>query len=658
MPVRQPVEPAADLLLHDELDRILTVGQRLQVEAHVEDPGAVSGRRQRHGGRSAEGAQVGRHLRGRAVVRQGADAHGGPQAGAVGAHQGDGQVVAPGRGPHVDGVPEPQHLGALAHVLLDRDQQVVGPEGPGHQVHLEGVGAVAGVDERDAPRTAEGAQVGRHPRLPAVAEPLEAHRGPDPHRAGQGHGGGQVVFPAAAEGAVGDLQDQVGAVVAGDVEAAVVVGDHAHWEAPDGALGRARLEAGHELADAGVAAVGVAEQHRDVVPGMGGLLRPAGVEGDEGRVAVPARELVARVEVDPHGGVVGRHEADRRRVGGHEGAVLGGDRQQLPVLGNPEVVPLAAAVHEGSAHEVVVAHDVDPLGRREAALLVVAVVVRPQLVGHRMQGHADGVAHAGGEDAPPRAVGVELQDLAALGAVRHLLGRVAHDLQAGLLAAQVAARTHGDVELLVDLVEDDRARVVPALPRDVADDDLPFLVDEVAVVVAGPLDAVLVAHVQIALVEGQAVSLDEAPEGDDLLVGDAVAVAVGQGDDLAAAHVAHVEHAAIVEGHQPGLAEQVAGGEDLHREARRQVDGQALGDVAAEPGRDLDLDGLQAEVDRRRQDALGVAARGPVGRPARVVAGVVLGRQGEAGRQGGDGRCRQDPRTHGQVPRQAGCHRE
>ena len=46
----------------------------------------------------------------------------------------------------------------------------------------------------------------------------------------------------------------------------------------------------------------------------------------------------------------------------------------------------------------------------------------------------------------------------------------------------------------------------------------------------------------------------EAAQGDDALVGDAIAVAVGQGDDLVSAHVGHVQYTIGVKGHKARFA--------------------------------------------------------------------------------------------------------
>ena len=68
----------------------------------------------------------------------------------------------------------------------------------------------------------------------------------------------------------------------------------------------------------------------------------------------------------------------------------------------------------------------------------------------------------------------------------------------------------------------------------------------------------------------------ESAQGDDALVGDAIAVAVGQGDDLASAHVGHVQHPVGIKSHKAGFAQPLVG-EDVGREARGKVEHQVLG---------------------------------------------------------------------------------
>ena len=584
----------------------------------------LAGRGQRHVRGAAKGRQVRRHPRVPSVGRQRLDAHRGLQLGRLPEGQAGGQVVAPGRRPHLHGAGEAQGLGALPGPLLDADDDVAAADLAGDKLDLEAVLPVAQGRQLHLGGPAEGAQVGGHTRLlTALRQALEAHGAAQRHPAGEADRLRQVVLPDPVQLAVGDLEDHGGAVVAADVEAALRVAGDAVGEAPDAAGGGPRLEAGDEVGHDGIGAVRVAEQGLHLVPRMGGELGAAGAEGDEGGVAVPGGELLPGVEVDAHRRPVRRHEDGRLLLGQREQRVLPRDRQHRVIAGDGEVVPDLVALHEGVALEVAVAEHVDPLRGARAALLVVAVVRSPQLVGDGMEGHADDVAHPGDEDASSRAVGVELHDGAALGAVgKHVRGAGAGELVPGLHAAQVAGRADADVELLVLFVEDDRLGVVPGLVGQVGDEDLGILVEAVAVGVDGPDHLVLLADVHVALVERQSVAGPQAAEDDGLLVGDAVAVAVGQGHDLAPPRDG-VEHALGAELQVPRASRNH--GEEPGAEARRQVDTQALGDTVAVLLRHLDLDLLQTQVDFGGQGA------------GRIVGVVVLGGHGAGGEQAQEG---------------------
>ncbi len=103
-----------------------------------------------------------------------------------------------------------------------------------------------------------------------------------------------------------------------------------------------------------------------------------------------------------------------------------------------EVVPDLVAVHKGIAHKVLVADNVDPFGRASATFKVVTVIIAPQLIGYGVEVHAEDIAHAGGEDPPPAAVGVELHDGAALGMVGYGFSAIADHLETFFHSAQVA----------------------------------------------------------------------------------------------------------------------------------------------------------------------------------------------------------------------------
>ena len=290
------------------------------------------------------------------------------------------------------------------------------------------------------------------------------------------------------------------------------------------------------------------------------------------------------VEVQAHGRQVGRDQGGGPLHALHQGRILPRKGQVLPVPGQVEVDVDLVAVGQGHAVEPAVADDVDPLRRQADALGVVAVVGGPQLVGHRVQGHAYGVADAAGEDPAAAAVGVEAEHGPALG-----IGVPAH----------VARPAHADVELILLLVEDDGARGVPSPLRQGGHEDLPVLVDPVAVAVGEAHHPVGLGDVHRPLVEGQAVGALEPAGGDDGLVGDAVAVPVGQGHDRPGSHVGHVKDAVGAHRHEARPLEAV-GGEDGGREPRGEVEDEVAG-KAGEALRHMDRDRLQLQVHARRQ---------------------------------------------------------
>ena len=197
----------------------------------------------------------------------------------------------------------------------------------------------------------------------------------------------------------------------------------------------------------------------------------ARAEGDEGGVVIAGGELVAGVEVEAHRCVVGWHQGHRAFLGGGEEAVVAGDGQYFFVAINGKVAPDLVAVDQRIAHKVLVADDVDPLRRARAAFEVVAVVIGPQRIGLRVEVHADDVADARGKDAAVAAVGIELQDGAALGMVRHGVVGVGDDLKAFVHTAQVAGRADRQIHFVVATIDDKGASIVPPLPRNVGQDD-------------------------------------------------------------------------------------------------------------------------------------------------------------------------------------------
>ena len=197
----------------------------------------------------------------------------------------------------------------------------------------------------------------------------------------------------------------------------------------------------------------------------------AGAEGDEGGIVVAGGKQVAGIEVEAHRRIVGWHQGHWAFLGGGEEAVLAGDGQYFFVAINGKVAPDLVAVDQGIAHKVLVADDVNPLRRPRAAFEVVAVVIGPQRIGLRVEVHADDVADARGKDAAVAAVGIELQDGAALGMMGHGLGGVADDLKALVHAAQVAGRADRQIHFVVAAIDDEGASIVPTLPRNVGQND-------------------------------------------------------------------------------------------------------------------------------------------------------------------------------------------
>ena len=228
--------------------------------------------------------------------------------------------------------------------------------------------------------------------------------------------------------------------------------------------------AGLETAEEGlvprVGAVGVAEQGNHAVALDRRQFRAACVEGDEGGVAVSEGKMVVVVEMDPHRGRMRRHQCDGALHAGNASRVGGRERQDFRVGWDGEVSPHPIPGGEGDAVKAAVADHVDPLRRGFDALEVVAVVGTPQLPGHWVQGHAEDIADTRGEDAPPAAVDVELQDRTPL--------RVGSP-------AQVAGPADAEIHLAALLVDDDGAGGMGAAGGNAVDKDFALFVDEVAV---------------------------------------------------------------------------------------------------------------------------------------------------------------------------------
>ena len=102
--------------------------------------------------------------------------------------------------------------------------------------------------------------------------------------------------------------------------------------------------------------------------------------------------------------------------------------------------------------------------------------------------------------------------------------------------------------------------------------------------------------VERTFVKQEAVGFSEAAQGDDALVGYAIAVAVGQGDDLVSAHVGHVQYAVGIKCHKAGFAQALVG-EDAGREAGGEIEDQILGYGTAERLGHNKRGRLQAQID-------------------------------------------------------------
>src|SRR5205823_10285627 len=194
-------------------------------------------------------------------------------------------------------------------------------------------------------------------------------------------------------------------------------------------------------------------------------------------------------------------------------------------------------------------------------------------------------------------------------------------------------------------------------------------------------DAVLLGDVEVAVVEGEAVRPEQAPGEGDRRVGDAVAVAVGQDEDLAVAGegVGDDEVALGAPGQEAGLAE--AGGEDGDLEAAGRGEGLLLRELGGalvlrdaqgeRAGRAGGRDGGARRGGGRARRGRGRAGGRGAGRRRR--GGRALWGGGRRGRRGGSavrrGRCGglgSDGGGWGRLPRRAGdedqlqryCHRD
>ena len=206
----------------------------------------------------------------------------------------------------------------------------------------------------------------------------------------------------------GDAPDGAVAVF-GDEEGAVVCDGDADGAAPDAVVGED--EAGEEVF---VGAVGDAVDEVDADEFVAGSLGavPGAVEGGEGVAAVLGGEGggalgVQGVEGHLEGGGVGLDEdVGWGDVGGEVGAFAG-------VAG----VFVGAEVEPGPAVEGVFADAGDVVGGEVVAEAVAFVGGAPEVVGEGVGGHADAVAQAGGVGGEGLAVGVEGEDLGAVGFV-------------------------------------------------------------------------------------------------------------------------------------------------------------------------------------------------------------------------------------------------
>ena len=150
---------------------------------------------------------------------------------------------------------------------------------------------------------------------------FDVHCGAELDALAEGQVVGQIVFPRTGNRAIGDFDDEVVAIVAGNVEAAFFVSGQTDGETPDVVLRLAGLEPSEKTAHAGVGAIGLTKDGGDLVAGVRRQFGLAGAKGDESSIFVAGRKLIAGVEMNAHWRVVGGDQGDRPFLGGNAVAV-------------------------------------------------------------------------------------------------------------------------------------------------------------------------------------------------------------------------------------------------------------------------------------------------------------------------------------------------
>src|SRR6185436_8206625 len=167
-------------------------------------------------------------------------------------------------------------------------------------------------------------------------------------------------------------------------------------------------------------------------------------------------------------------------------------------------------------------------GRQVVTEPVATVVGGPERAARRIEGQADGVAQAPGEDSLAAALGVVVDDDRGTALVA--------------LLADVAARADRHDHATVP-EEEHGAGAVAAFGRDVADHAAPRIGDSVRVAVAQLDDPARNAGVQRAVVPDHRVHRRQPGRELDTDVADAVAAGIGERDDAVLAALGDVETA-------------------------------------------------------------------------------------------------------------------
>ena len=194
--------------------------------------------------------------------------------------------------------------------------------------------------------------------------------------------------------------------------------------------------------------------------------------------------------------------------------------------------------------------------------MLVAVVRPPQFSRSGVDGHADDISHTRCENSTPGTVEVELQNRTAF----QTLG-----------ATHIARPADTQIHLAARFIDHQGACGVPPAGGDVADEDLPFLIDAVVILIAITKDARTVPDIEIALEELERLGPFEVCRHHDRFIRYTVSIAIRQCQDLIGVHVGHMQNAVVIEGHEARTIEGFKSRVDTGAESRGQVEGQILG---------------------------------------------------------------------------------